>query len=244
MKTIPSTIPPVFAREILNTGIGWTGLTVTAVIQRSSDSKYWNETSNDWQVGTVSNAVTAIGQGLYKIVTDAAFFGTPFTGQVTVLWTALNGATTVHTGGEEFTVAPKTPATIAAGDIATDAITAASVKADAVTKIQVGLATGTNLATVDTVVDSIKAKTDTLPASPAAVGSAMTLTSAYDKAKDDVLTPLAVVDTVVDSIKALCVSIENTLITGTAMDKVVLRNNLRLLMDKIDKTKTSQIVDA
>jgi len=63
------------------------------------------------------------------------------------------------------------------------------------------LATATDLATVDTVVDAIKAKTDNLPASPAAVGSAMTLTAAYDKAKDDVLTPLGVVDGIVDAIK-------------------------------------------
>jgi hypothetical protein len=39
------------------------------------------------------------------------------------------------------------------------------------------------LASVDTEVAAIKAKTDNLPASPAAVGSAMTLTSAYDAAK-------------------------------------------------------------
>jgi hypothetical protein len=111
----------------------------------------------------------------------------------------------------------------------TDAIAAAVVKADAVTKIQNGLATPTNItagvittvtnltnaptngdltatmkisvttaATAATptaaglttpnaaekaVVDAIKAKTDNLPASPAAVGSAMTLTSAYDAAK-------------------------------------------------------------
>lgn len=64
------------------------------------------------------------------------------------------------------------------------------------------LATAADLATVDTVVDAIKAKTDNLPADPAAVGSAMTLTAAYDKAKDDVLTPLAVVDGIVDAIKA------------------------------------------
>jgi len=49
-------------------------------------------------------------------------------------------------------------------------------------------------------VAAIKAKTDNLPASPAAVGSAMTLTPAYDRAKDDVLTPLAAVDGKVDSI--------------------------------------------
>lgn len=41
----------------------------------------------------------------------------------------------------DLSSAGKAPATIAAGDIATDAITAASVKADAVTKIQSGLST-------------------------------------------------------------------------------------------------------
>ena len=98
-----------------------------------------------------------------------------------------------------------------------DWVTASGLKADAVTKIQSGLATAAALdavdnfvdtevaailAAVDTEVAAIKAKTDNLPASPAAVGSAMTLTAAYDKAKDDVLTPLAVVDGIVDAIKA------------------------------------------
>jgi hypothetical protein len=55
--------------------------------------------------------------------------------------------------------------------------------------------------TADAVVDAIKLKTDNLPASPAATGAAMTLTAAYDKAKDDVLTPLGVVDGIVDAIK-------------------------------------------
>jgi hypothetical protein len=98
----------------------------------------------------------------------------------------------------------------------TDWLTAAGLKADAVTEIQSGLATAAALdavdnfvdtevaailAAVDTEVAAIKAKTDNLPASPAAVGSAMTLTAAYDKAKDDVLTPLGVVDGIVDAIK-------------------------------------------
>ena len=39
------------------------------------------------------------------------------------------------------------------------------------------------LSNVDTEVDAIKQKTDNLPASPAATGAAMTLTSAYDSAK-------------------------------------------------------------
>jgi hypothetical protein len=46
----------------------------------------------------------------------------------------------------------KVPATIAAGDIATDAVTAASVKADAVTKLQAGLMTSAAYTTPPTVV--------------------------------------------------------------------------------------------
>ena len=61
-------------------------------------------------------------------------------------------------------------------------------------------ASATALATVDTVVDAVKAKTDNLPAAPAATGDAMTLTAAYDNAKDDVLTPLAAAKAVVDAI--------------------------------------------
>lgn len=66
---------------------------------------------------------------------------------------------------------------ITSAKIATDAIGAAQLAADAVTEIQSGLATAAALTTVDSVVDAIQAKTDNLPASPAAVGSAMTLTS-------------------------------------------------------------------
>ncbi len=62
----------------------------------------------------------------------------------------------------------------------------------------------------DANVTAIKAKTDNLPASPAAVGSAMILTSAYDKAKDDVLTPLGVIDGKADAIKLQTDKIPNT----------------------------------
>lgn len=46
-----------------------------------------------------------------------------------------------------------------------------------------GLATASALSSVASNVSAVKAKTDNLPASPAAVGSAMTLTAAYDAAK-------------------------------------------------------------
>lgn len=55
---------------------------------------------------------------------------------------------------------------------------------------------------VETTLTAVKAKTDNLPAAPAATGDAMTLTPEYDHAKDDVLTPLAAVDGKVDAILA------------------------------------------
>lgn len=68
---------------------------------------------------------------------------------------------------------------ITAAAIATNAIDADALAADVTTELQNGLATSSALAVVagylDTEVAAIKAKTDNLPASPAAVGSAMTL---------------------------------------------------------------------
>lgn len=107
----------------------------------------------------------------------------------------------------------KVPATIAAGDIATDAIDAASVKADAVTKIQTGLASQTSvddlptnaelataLGTADDAVLSAIASLNDITAADAAIAvrtnlatelaridenisAAKTLTPAYDPAK-------------------------------------------------------------
>lgn len=67
------------------------------------------------------------------------------------------------------------------GAMAANVITAAATAADFTTEVTTGLALEATLATgityIDTEVAAIKAKTDNLPASPAAVGSAMTLTS-------------------------------------------------------------------
>lgn len=79
----------------------------------------------------------------------------------------------------------KLPATIAAGDIAPDAVDAASVKADAVLKLQTGLSTSTAVAEISTTIGSagvgltaITSKTNLIPANPAFVGSKMDLVDA------------------------------------------------------------------
>lgn len=58
-----------------------------------------------------------------------------------------------------------------------------NVSTTSVSAIQNGLAMASALSTVDSVCDAIQAKTDLLPAQPAAEGSAMTLTSQYDDLK-------------------------------------------------------------
>lgn len=79
------------------------------------------------------------------------------------------------------------------------------------------------LAAVDTEVAAIKAKTDNLPASPAAVGSAMTLTAAYDAAKTaatqtSVDVVAGYIDTEVAAIKAKTDTIPaNPAAVGSAM---------------------------
>lgn len=65
--------------------------------------------------------------------------------------------------------------------MASNTLTASALATDAVTEIQSGLATSSALSTVDTAVDAIKAKTDNLPASPAATGDIPTTVENADE---------------------------------------------------------------
>jgi len=74
---------------------------------------------------------------------------------------------------------PASPAAVGSQMALVDnAITAAKVDADAVTELQAGLATGAEVAALDSLIDAIKARTDLIPDDPAAAGDEMALTSA------------------------------------------------------------------
>lgn len=77
--------------------------------------------------------------------------------------------------------------------MANNVMTAAAAASDLTTELQSGLATAAALATVDTVVDAIQAKTDNLPADPADQ-------SLIISATDAILSAVGVVDGVVDAI--------------------------------------------
>jgi hypothetical protein len=82
---------------------------------------------------------------------------------------------------------------VSVGAMASDVLTAAALNANAVTEIQTGLATAAALATVDSVVDAIQAKTDNLPSDPADA-------SVIVSATDAILTAVGGVQTTADSI--------------------------------------------
>lgn len=91
--------------------------------------------------------------------------------------------------------------------------------------------------TVDAVVDAIKAKTDNLPASPAAVGSAMTLTSAYDAAKS------AASQASVDALNDITVAdIMAAVVEGSLTLQQTLRLALAVLAGKSSGGGSSQII--
>ena len=92
------------------------------------------------------------------------------------------------------------------------------------------------LAAVDTEVAAIKAKTDNLPATPAAVGSAMTLTAAYDAAKTAATqTSVNTIDDFLDTEIAAILADTNELQTD-----LVNGGRLDLLIDAI-KAKTDNL---
>lgn len=130
-----------------------------------------------------ATAITAIQSGLSTLTAQQVWeystrtissFGSLVSDIATAVWAA---AVRTITGGTISTVSDKADYSL------TSAYDAAKAAASA-----------TDVATVDTVVDAIKAKTDKLPASPAAVGSAMTLTSGERTAIAD-----AVLDEEIDS---------------------------------------------
>ena len=135
-----------------------------------------------------TNAAAEIGRGLYKVTLTSA------ESEFTTLYYQ-----PVCTGAQTNTYALDAPVTMptvpSAADNATAVWEAQTKEVTIATAQAATLATAASVADIATVAGAIKAKTDNLPQSPAAVGDAMTLTDAYDAAKtasqfDPDLTPV------------------------------------------------------
>jgi hypothetical protein len=125
-----------------------------------------------------TNVTQISGDSVAADNAESFFDGTGYagTGNVIPTVTTVNGlganvitASAIETGA--ITSAKFAAGAIDASAISTDAIGSAQLAATAVTEFQTGLATAANLAIVagylDTEIAAIKAKTDTIPASPA-----------------------------------------------------------------------------
>ena len=124
-----------------------------------------------------TNTPAEIGNGYYYV--DLTSAETTVTNNVIIRATA-TGAQPTAVVWEPEQAMPTVPT---AADNAT-AVWGAASKIVTIDSTQAAtLATAAALATVGDNVSAVKAKTDNLPATPAATGDAMTLTSAYDAAK-------------------------------------------------------------
>jgi hypothetical protein len=132
----------------------------------SADLNLVNADITDNVITAAAIAANAIGDSEFNVAENLNANVTQFGG--------VNG--TFSSGRPEIIIQDSG---LTAAKIAGDAFTAAKFAADVTTEFQSGLATAAALDAVDNFVDTevaaIKAKTDNLPTSPAAVGSAMTL---------------------------------------------------------------------
>lgn len=143
--------------------------------QASGTTVYISKDGGNYAATT--NAVTEIGRGTYKVTltsSEAEFTTLIYqpicTGAQTNTW-AIDAALTVPTAAQNAAAVWGAQTKEITGTVTIDSTQAAT------------LATAASLATVGDNVAAVKAKTDNLPATPAATGDAMTLTSAYDAAK-------------------------------------------------------------
>jgi hypothetical protein len=134
---------------------GLTGATLTITLSK-----------NGAAFGAITPTVTERGDGWYSLAMTTSHTDT--LGDLVLHITAAS-ADPIDLREQVFALLPGDSVVVAS--IAADAVNASALATDAVTKIQTGLATSSVLA-------AVKAQTDLLPASPAAIGSAMTLTTA------------------------------------------------------------------
>ena len=190
----------VYSPNIISTneGLAQAGAAGSITLNAQADS------NDDVYVGQIVVLRTGTGQDQSRVVN--AYNGTTKVATVAPNWVVNPAA------GTGYVMWPIGWARV--GAMEANTITAAATAADFTTEVTTGLAQEATLVTIagyiDTEVAAIKAKTDNLPASPAAVGSAMTLTSGERTSVADAL-------------------LDRDMATGTDSGGRTVRNALRFL---------------
>jgi len=196
---------------------GYVGSTKVATVDRawttnpSSSSTYVllpaaavlaQQTHTNAVVPTVTNLTNAPSSGDFT-ATMKASIGTAVAASAvaSVTGNVAGSVGSVAAGG--ITASSIASNAITAAKIATDAIGVAQLASDAVTEIQSGLATASALSTVssyiDTEVAAIKAKTDNLPAAPAATGDIPSAATIGAQVRTELTTELGRIDAAVST---------------------------------------------
>lgn len=172
---ISQTARDIGASVLLSSGTGTGQISLSSglvdITQGAAD-KAWSTTA---RVLTAGTNIQLPSNGLANVTAWTVGITGNITGNLSGSVGSVTGAVGSVTGNVGGTVATVTNLTNAPtnGDLTSTMKTSVQTAADAAV-------------TANTMVAAIKAKTDNLPASPAAIGSAMTLSSAYDFAKGTV----------------------------------------------------------
>ena len=230
---------------VITAGTGTAQLNVSAgaVVATTTTTNLTNlpAITTDWitSAGVSAAAVTKIQSGLATptnitagtITTVTNLTNAPTSGDFTAtmkasITTAATASTpTVSVGSGGITSGSFGSGAITASAIAADAFTAAKFAADVTTELQSGLATASALATVDSVVDSIKLVTDNLPDA----GALTSLATAANLA-----TVAGYLDTEVAAILADTSELQTDWTNGGRLDLLI--DAIKAVADKLDDT--------
>ena len=137
----------------------------------------------DTEVAAIVATVGVAGAGLTALATQASVNDLPTNAELATALGTADDAVLAILGTPVGASVSADIAAVKANATAAEAYGSLTYSAVTTMSTYVDTEVAAILAAVDTEVAAIKAKTDNLPASPAAVGSAMTLTAAYDAAK-------------------------------------------------------------
>ena len=213
--------------------------------------------TNDVYVGSQVYLSTSTGSGQTRLIT--AYNGTTKVATVSPAWAVNPSSSSVYKvipvgrsivdsiADGAITAAAIAANAFTAAKFNADCFVAANFAADVTTEFQSGLATAAALTTVDDFLDTeiaaIKAQTDLIPASPAAVGSAMALTSAYDFAKGttamtEAYAANAAAPTPVQALFAIHQMLMQFIISGTSYTVRKLNNSTTAFVVTLDSATT------
>lgn len=221
--------------QVVRNGTAQAGAATTVTLDASASA------TDDLYNGQYLFLVGGTGAGQSRVIVD--YVGSTKVATVDRAWATNPDSTSVFVIFPSSNAKQDTSGQVTVGGFATDAVNAAALAADAVTEIQSGLATAAALNTVDDFLDTevaaIKAKTDNLPAAPAATGDIPTAATIADAVWDEATTGHVTAGTFGEQLKTDV----DAILADTGTDGVIVATNNDKTGYRLSATGVDDILD-